>query len=196
MSRRAIVWLVTLPLAVVGSQLAHAAAYRLATPDDHERAHELAATGHGYLAYAPTALAVLALLVVVALAHEVTYLRKATGRRLRLSARTFALVAPALFVVQEHLERLLHDGTVPWNAGLELTFLAGLLLQLPFALAAYGAARLLLRAARAAVRLLERRRAVARRLRLRWGRDRLEVLQGRPFGFTLGPRGPPSLRVV
>jgi hypothetical protein len=58
MSRRTIAWLLTMPLAVVGSQLAHALAYRLMTPSDAERAHELAATGHAYLSYAPVVLAV------------------------------------------------------------------------------------------------------------------------------------------
>ncbi len=61
-SRRSVVWLLTLPLAIVGSQLAHTLAYRLVTPTEAERAHELAATGHAYLAYAPAVLAVCSVL--------------------------------------------------------------------------------------------------------------------------------------
>jgi hypothetical protein len=49
LSRRGVVWLLTLPLAVVGSQLGHALAYRLITSNEAERDHELTATGHAYL---------------------------------------------------------------------------------------------------------------------------------------------------
>lgn len=51
---------------MVGSQLAHALAYRLVTSSETERGHELAAAGHAYLAYASVALAVCSVLVVVA----------------------------------------------------------------------------------------------------------------------------------
>ena len=64
MSRRNVVWLITLPLAIVGSQVAHAAGYRLATGEG-ELAHALASSGHGYLAYAPLALGVCAAFVVL-----------------------------------------------------------------------------------------------------------------------------------
>ena len=91
-------------------------------------------------------------LIVAALATEVRL--HVRGRRAdRPSLWAFGLVAPALFTCQEHIERLAHDGTVPWLAG-EPTFLAGLALQLPFALAAYLVARLLLRVARSIARVL------------------------------------------
>ena len=70
-SRRLIAWLVTLPLAVAGTQVAHAVAYRLAAPIDSEPAHDLSATGHGYVAYLPLALAIGAVLVAFALVAEV-----------------------------------------------------------------------------------------------------------------------------
>ena len=50
------------------------------------------------------------------------------------------------FAVQEHLERLLHDGPL-WATALEPVFLLGLLLQLPFALGAALLARALARLA-------------------------------------------------
>jgi hypothetical protein len=50
-------------------------------------------------------------------------------------------------VLQEVLELSLHTGQFGWRAALAPTFLPGLALQLPFALAAYLMARLLLRAA-------------------------------------------------
>jgi len=149
------VWLLTLPLAVVGSQLAHGLAYRLVTPDAAQRAHELAQSGHGYLAYAPAALAVCCLLVLVALAGELGHLlgeRRASPSR--PSAAAFAVLAPAIFVLQEHFERLLHDEAFPWDAALQRTFVLGLVLQVPVALAAYLVARLLLGAVRTLGRLL------------------------------------------
>jgi hypothetical protein len=66
------------------------------------------------------------------------------GPRSAPPTRVFPVVALATFVVQEHLERLVHGG-VP----LLLTspaFLVGLVLQLPVALVAWGLARWLLRA--------------------------------------------------
>ena len=50
---------------------------------------------------------------------------------------------PLAFVVQEHLERFLYSGDVPWTTALEPSFLLGLALQLPFALAALLVAWLL-----------------------------------------------------
>ena len=74
LSRRNVVWLLTLALAVIGSQLAHELAYRLVTPDGARRAHELAQTGHAYLVYAPAALAVCSVLVLIALGGELRHL--------------------------------------------------------------------------------------------------------------------------
>ena len=105
-SRRMIAWIVTLPLAVAGTQMAHAIAYRI-TASTNERAHELSATGHGYLAYLPLALAIGAVLVAFALAAEVRHVATRSERAaLRPRAWQFAIVAPAIFVSQEHFERL------------------------------------------------------------------------------------------
>ena len=159
MSRRLIAWLVTLPLAVAGTQVAHVLAYRLTTATSSERAHALSASGHGYAAYVPLALAIGAVLVAFALAAEVRQIATGPARSpLRPTAWHFAVVAPALFACQEHLERLLHSGGFPWGVVLGASFLVGLLLQLPVALAAYLLARLLLRAARSIGDLLARRR--------------------------------------
>jgi hypothetical protein len=51
------------------------------------------------------------------------------------------------FVLQEHIELLLHDGGVPVGALVAPTFVAGLVLQAPFALVGYLVARALLRLA-------------------------------------------------
>jgi hypothetical protein len=64
-----------------------------------------------------------------------------------LPARLLFLVPPLAFALQEHLERLVHDGSFPLAAAIEPTFLVGLALQLPFALAAYAVAAALLEVA-------------------------------------------------
>jgi hypothetical protein len=140
---------------VVGSQVGHAVAYRLVTPDAAERAHELAESGHGYLAYLPLALAVCTAIVVLVLTVELGH-AASDGRVAKPSRFPFAVLAPAIFVFQEHFERLLHDGSFPWGAALDRTFIAGLLLQLPVAAIAYVLARLLLRVVRSLGRFLGR----------------------------------------
>jgi hypothetical protein len=193
MSRRTIAWLLTMPLAVVGSQLAHALAYGLATPSDAERTHELAATGHAYLSYAPIALAVCTVLVVLALAGELgQLLTDRTLRTTRPSAAGFAALAPAIFICQEHFERLVHDGVFPWDAALQPTFAVGLLLQAPFAVAAYVLARLLLRVVRTLGRLLSGRPR-ARVLAYAPSRPAIRLVSPRVPVLALGygSRGPP-----
>jgi hypothetical protein len=188
------VWLLTLPLAIVGSQAGHALAYRLVTPDGAARAHQLASTGHGYLAYAPLALAVFSVVVLLALGVELRHVVSG-GRVARPSAFTFAVLAPAIFVFQEHFERLLHDGVLPWSAVLEPTFAAGLLLQVPFAAAAYLLARLLLRVVRSLGRILSRpprtRDLVGPGLR---PATRIAVPRVPVLALGYGSRGPPVPR--
>jgi hypothetical protein len=194
MSRRLVVWLVTLPLALVGSQAGHGLAYRLVTPSADARAHELSATGHAYLAYLPLALAVATVLVAFALVVEVgSVVAAQEGSQVRAQAWVFGLVAPAVFVCQEHFERLLHDGAFPWDAVMEPSFVVGILLQLPFAAAAYGVARLLLRAARSLGRLIARP-VPARRQRTRgvWSVVRIAVPGLPALALGYGSRGPPA----
>jgi hypothetical protein len=144
--RRGLAWLVAVPLILAGSQAAHVLAYRWVYPEAHVRVLTLASTGHGYLAQLPIALGVGGAIALVSLL--VVALDAARGRRARpLPAWAFAVLPPLAFVVQEVLELSLHTGTLAWHAVFAPTFLPGLALQLPFALAAYLAARLLLRVA-------------------------------------------------
>lgn len=144
--RRVLAWLLAIPLMVAGSQVAHVVAYRLVYPDAHVRLQALVASGHSYFDYAPAALGLAAAAILVSLAFAVA--DSSRGRAPRsLPPWAFAVVPPLAFVLQEHLERWLHGGVFPWYTVLDPTFLLGLLLQLPFALLAYLAARLLLRAA-------------------------------------------------
>ena len=144
--RRGLAWLVAVPLMLAGSQAAHVLAYRWVYPEAHVRLLALASTGHGYLAQLPIALGVGGAIALVSL--FVVALDAARGRRARaLPASAFAVLPPLAFVVQEVLELSLHTGTFAWHAVFAPTFLPGLAIQFPFALGAYLAARLLLRAA-------------------------------------------------
>lgn len=137
--------MVAVPLALAGTEIAHALAYALVNPAQHQRTAALAATGHGYLAFAPTLGVVAIGIVVVAFALRAGQARQ--GRPAEGLARRLALVPPLAFAVQEHLERFVHTGSFPFAASLEPTFVLGLALQLPFALLTLWLARVLLRAA-------------------------------------------------
>ena len=153
--RRSLAWLVAVPLMLVGSEAAHALAYRFAYPELHVRMQVLLVTGHGYLRWLPLVLGGVA--AVVALSLLVTAADAARGRAARgLPAWAFALLPPVAVAVQEHVERLLHTGVFPWQEFGTPTFAPGLALQLPFALLAYAAARLLLRTAERAGRAVAR----------------------------------------
>jgi hypothetical protein len=138
MTRSRLAWLLLLGLLVGGWAAAHGLAYRIAVPDADERRHLLEATGHGYL---NPALLVSVSVPLVVLGLGGCVLR---GRVAAPAPSLFALLPPFAFVVQEHLERLLHTGAFPVDAALEPTFAIGLLLQVPFALAAALVARALL----------------------------------------------------
>ena len=120
-----------LPVLAAGVLVSHALAYRLtATPTDRL---------HAYLEHAPQVLLVLGLCGIVF---------GGLGRRRpeAPAAYVFPLVAMTAFAVQEHLERLVHEGTVPFLLT-SPAFVVGLLLQVPVALGAWVLARWLLAAA-------------------------------------------------
>jgi len=148
--------ILTLPLVVGGSLAAHQVAYALVAPAGAARAALLARTGHGYLEALPLLGALLLLLVVGATALAAH--RAARGDELApVPAWPFALAAPLGFALQEHLERVVHGGALPWGALLAPTFVPGLLLQVPFALVAWAIARLILRTADGTGRAVARR---------------------------------------
>jgi len=151
--RRALAWLLALPLVLGGSQAAHVLAYRWVYPSAGVRLHTLVATGHGYMSHLPLVLAIAGAAALLSLV--VSAVDAACGRGVRsLPAWSFALLPPAVFVLQEILERSLLTGTFVWQAVETPTFLPGLVLQVPFAAAAYLTARLLLRTATAVGRLV------------------------------------------
>jgi hypothetical protein len=142
---RVAAWLLALPIALAGSGAAHTLAYRLVEPDAHERAHLLAASGHAYFEHARLLAAAAAVVVLAAFVRQAAL--AARGRDAPRPPLVVALVPPLAFVLQEHLERALHGGSFPAAAPLEPTFVVGLALQIPFALLALAAARLLTRTA-------------------------------------------------
>jgi len=151
-------WLVVSPIVASGVLVAHSLAYRLTgTPTD---------AFHAYLGHAPQ---ILLLLLLGGLAFG------GLGRR-SVAPRpwAFPLAAVATFAVQEHLERLLHAGQLPFLLTTP-AFLVGLALQIPVAIAAWLLARWLLA-------------AVGSTLRRRSARGRFFVLQVSPTVASLRSR--------
>lgn len=182
--RRTATWLLTLPLAAGGSQLAHAEAYRIVYADPHERSHALATSGHAYLEHAPFALAVGIALVLAAL---VSHARARRGTR--LAAWPFAVFPIAVFVLQEVLER---GGQA--SALVEATTLVGLALQLPFAALAYAVARLLLHAVDVLTREQPRVPQRSRRAVVLLRPTQLHTAPLPRLAFGVAQRGPPRRR--
>ncbi len=150
-------WLVTLPIALIGLEIAHAIANAaFGSPAAEGEVFASPASGAQLV---PMLLALaLALIVVGLVARTAGWWW--SPRRARSLALPFACLAPTGFVLLELVEGLLHEGAVSWGSMLEPTFLAGLALQLPFALAGYCAARCMLRLSDRARALLVRRRPV------------------------------------
>jgi len=145
--RSRLAWLLVFALTVAGWISAHEVAYRLALPHPHAGGSDVAERGHAYFAYGSLVIAVcllIALVCTVGLVARPGGLRP-PSRRLLL----FVVLLPPLgFALQELTEGLLTTGALPYEAASEPTFLLGILLQLPFALAALAVARVLFAFAR------------------------------------------------
>jgi hypothetical protein len=149
--RSRLAWLVVFALTVAGWISAHEVAYRLALPHPHAGGSDVAERGHAYLAFGALVLALCFLIALVCTAGLVARpdgLRP-PSRRLLLFV---VLVPPLGFALQELAEGLLTTGALPYEAASEPTFLLGILLQLPFALAALTVARVLFAFARCLAR--------------------------------------------
>ena len=122
--RRTLTWLVTLPFAAASVVLGHTIAYGITgTP-----------TGgmHDYLSHAPQIVFILASLAVLGLAAD--------SRARRHSPLPLATLGIGAFVAQEHLERLIHTGHMPFLVASPVVWL-GIALQLPLAAAIWFVAR-------------------------------------------------------
>jgi hypothetical protein len=153
--RGLVAWLLALPLSGGGVFLAHELSYRAVEPHTHGRATLLESTGHGYLDHLPLAAAFGASFLLVALGLIAARVARGVAAA-RLRIWPFAVLPPLVFAVQEHSERLVHTGDLSLATALEPTFVLGLLLQAPFALAAFLLARALLAVAERIGALLAR----------------------------------------
>jgi hypothetical protein len=135
--RRHVPWVTAIPLAVIGTLAGHAVGYRAAVPDDHERAHVLATTGHGYLEHAPLVVAVCTALALLGFAAHVWGALRGRSHPGRSGRMGFVAALPPLaFLLQESLERYVQHGHVHWAFFVSAPVLLGLATQLPFALLA------------------------------------------------------------
>jgi hypothetical protein len=128
-------WFIPVPLAVASWMGAHCLAYWLVAPGGEQHMGMHAEGSHSYLGYTPAiALWALALILggLLLCAREGMRGRRPSPPPVHL----FMLLPPIGFTLQEHLERLIGTGGIPPDIVLEPTFLAGLALQLPFAIAA------------------------------------------------------------
>lgn len=160
MLRERLAWFVTLPIAVSGCQSGHAAINALVGAPGGARGELLLQRGPG-AGLAPFLACVALAAVAAGLAGRAA---GAWSAHNAAAARLpFALVSPVLFVAQEHLETVLRTGAAPIGTVLEPTFLPGLLLQIPFAVAGYLIARALVKLADGVRALVGGRRRVPRR---------------------------------
>lgn len=181
MARRLTALVASLPLIGGGSLVAHDVAYRL-----------VGGTGayqhtHDYLSRAPTVLAIMLGFSLAALAVALRH----SELHLRAPAWLFAFAPPVAFAVQEHLERAV-QGQPTASTALQPTFALGLALQLPFALLAFFAARILFRAVAVVAKLFAPRGTRLRPAPL--ARPVFRFSLPRPTlarGFS--SRGPPAL---
>lgn len=119
-------WLVVVPLAALGILLGHEAAYAISGAPRE--------SVHAYLHQLPQ----IALILIVLAAGGAAL----AGRSARIVFWPYPLVAVSGFVIQEHLERLQHTGSLPFLLD-QGFFLVGIAVQCLIACALWVVARLL-----------------------------------------------------
>lgn len=165
-------WLVVVPLATLGILLGHEVAYGISgTPRDDV---------HAYVHHLPQ----IALILVVLAAIGAALVRRGDA----VARWPYPLVAVSGFVVQEHLERLQHTGSVPFLFD-QSFFLVGIVVQCLIACALWVVARALVSTLAAD----DARRALSSV----WATPLGSLSSGRVLGaarYELRSRGPPSSR--
>ena len=187
-TRRLAPWIVAAVLCAGGSLGAHAVGYWL------EPSGPAASAGHAWLDLLPALVVagIVALFASLAVETREILRHRPTGS---VPAWLYLALPACAFLVQEHVERAAATGQLPVDTLAQPAVLAGLVLQLPFGIAALLAARLLTRATVAIARRIGRRtRLHAARADQRHDRTdpcprRVELLQ--PAG-----RGPPAFAVL
>ena len=177
------VWTLTLPVLVAGETLAHSLVHRLAGWD--QSAHE-----RRYVEYAGPLVLVCLVLVVLAVASRVlAAFRGRAGRR--APSWRLAAIPSAAFLLQEHLERLHHYGSVDWAATSDPTVLIGVAVQLPFGLLALWLVRTLLRFAQHVGRALAERQTRLWPVPRIWRAHTVELPRVAALASGLAERAPP-----
>jgi hypothetical protein len=174
------VWLLALPMLLLGETAAHATLARLAEPNDpRHRLLDLTAVG-----------VALAALSLAALAWRAASSVRSASQT--LPSWRLAVIPALAFLAQEHFERFVVDGHAGWLTTAEPDVLAGTALQLAVGAAVLWLARSLLRAADHLGYALARRssprgrRSSSRAWPLEASTIRLSVLASRQAG-----RAPP-----
>jgi hypothetical protein len=186
-TRRLAPWIVAAVLCASGSLGAHAVGYWL------EPSGPAASAGHAWLDLLPALVVagIVALFASLAVETREVLRQRPTGS---VPGWLFLVLPASAFVVQEHVERAAATAQLPVDTLAQPAVLAGLILQLPFGIAALLAARLLTRASVALARRIGRRpRPHVARVLHRFDRTdpcprRVELPQ--PAG-----RGPPAFAV-
>jgi hypothetical protein len=193
MMRTRAVWMLTLPMLVLGETVGHAFFARLFDPHG-ERHMLLARAARDYLEYVQAAGAICLALAATGLARRAVaaFRGRAAGS---FPSWRLAAVPSLAFLAQEHLERFFHNGEIGWLTVGEPAVMLGAVVQLPCGLLALWLVRTLLRAADELGHALSRRaeRRVSQRpaLEICHGRqdDPLRLLA---LARGLAERAPPS----
>jgi hypothetical protein len=186
-------WLLALPFLLAGETLGHALAARAFGRDDARHGLMLHALVD-YGQYVQAAAALVLVLVAFGLVRRARASYRGTSAQTLPSWR-LALLPPAAFLLQEHLERLVQDGSLAWLTAPAPAVVAGAALQVPFGLAALWLVRALLRAADRVAWALARRSAAARRRRPEARRTPFEAPCLRPPALASlhAGRAPPAV---
>ncbi|SRR6266540_5074721 len=131
-------WLVMLPLLAAGTQGASALLDRFA-PRTYETAELFSRSNASH-----SLLPVIAGLGGAALLCAMCSFATTAPAGRRIPRWVFACLPPLLFTFQEYGEYVVGHGRVPWTLVANPVFLTGLLLQIPFGVAAWLLARLLI----------------------------------------------------
>jgi hypothetical protein len=198
--RRVAAWLLSLPLIVAGSQVAHAFAYRLVYPEAQVRVRDLLSSGHSYLvgqqSWLPLALGVLGGVELIGVGWSLAGAVRCRPRS-PVPAWAFALLPLVAFTLQEFLERWFAGLPFPWWFVVQPTYRVGLLLQLPFALLVYLLVRVLTRAVELTADVVGRPGALRlhRPAAPRWQVVESVSVRSRLFATGCLGRGPPAVSV-
>jgi hypothetical protein len=184
-SRRLIAWLVAFPLMAAGTYLSHCYVYGYAAAGHaHHAAASSGRPGMAFFCGTPFLLACLAMVGISFAARSVLALSERPGAR--IAAWPFGVLPVVGFLFHQWIS------TVDTGVVVNPTFLAALLLQVPFGLAAYFIAKALLRLADRIGEALAPRRARLRALpRIAFPASALFVPHRLALATASRPRAPP-----